>query len=146
MHIPNGTTITGSSAFTSLPVNVSVSTPTSGVFGMPQPITPGYTISSTAGAVDIAIGDMNSVSFSLSGTPNPVTISIPIANSGNLQTLSINMNKHDGNGWLFLGIGSTMGSAVEINVSNLCWFGIDNIYSSSSSGSSGGSSVMGQGF
>jgi hypothetical protein len=74
MTIKNGTTITGfvngtQTAFPNLPVTIVVSEPVSGVEGMPQPITTGYTIASTAGAVEISIGSMSTVNFFLGEIP-----------------------------------------------------------------------------
>jgi hypothetical protein len=110
---------------------------------MPQPKTANYTISSTAGAVDITIGDTTAVAFS-----NPVTIGIPIATPANLTNFVVNMNKNDGNGWVNLGKAAVLGNLATISTSNLCWFGVDNVYSptTGSSGSSSGATGTGEGF
>lgn len=141
--IPSGTTIAGTPRFSSLPITITVTTPSSGVIGMPQPKTPGYFISSTAGAVDIIIGDTTGVAFS-----NPVTIGIPIQNPINLTKSVVNMNKDDGNGWINLGTASGLGTVATISTTTLCWFGVDNVYSptTGSSGSSTGATGTGVGF
>jgi hypothetical protein len=120
--IPAGTTITGASAYTSLP-EIVVSTPTSGVSGMPQPITPDLTITSTAGAISIHIGGQEAAYFS-----KPVTLTIP--NDPANTDASVDINKEDGTGWHHLGPGtmSSDNKSVAIPVNDLCWFGVRNIY------------------
>jgi hypothetical protein len=109
---------------------------------MPNPVTAGYTISSTAGAVEITIGSMDTIIF----TNNQVIINIPIATPANLTTNHIvNKNKNDGNGWIDLGPEGLTGDVVTITTSNLCWFGVDNVYTNAS-GSPGGNVGIGQGF
>jgi hypothetical protein len=142
--IPSGTTIIGNTQFPALPIPITVLTPPSGVTGMPLPKTANYTISSTAGAVDITIGEMTDVAFT-----NPVTIGIPIQNPLNLTNpYVVNMNKNDGNGWINLGDAAVNGTVATISVHNLCWFGVDNVYTptTGSSGSSSGATGTGVGF
>lgn len=134
LSIPTGTIITGSSAFASLPANITISAPTSGVSGMPNPITSGFVISSTAGAEDIIIGGLNTVAFS-----QPVTVSI-VVDPAKITTGTVNMNKKDGNGWINMGPATVTGNVATFTTSNFCWFGVDNLYGSTtgSTGSTGG--------
>jgi hypothetical protein len=135
MTIPIGTIITGSAVFPSLPVNINVSTPVNGVSGMPNPITAGFIISSTAGAEDITIGGMNTVTFS-----QPVTISI-LVDPAKFASGTVNMNKNNGNGWINIGTATLTGNVASFTTSNLCWFGVHNVYGSitGGTGSTGGS-------
>ena len=135
--IPAGVTITSpGSSFTALPTIV-VTTPTSGVSGMPEPITPGLTLSSVAGAVDIVIGGKDTVTFS-----SPVTITIP-NDPANTDT-TVDTNKKDGTGWHHLGQGTLSADkkSVTIQVTNLCWYCVKPVYKTPT-GSTGGSSTGG---
>ena len=127
--IPSGTIITGSSNFTSLPVSINVSTPVSGTSGMPNPLpASNLVLATTAGAVDVNIGGLNSVTFS----GHPVTINIPVSDSTKLtHPIVVDMNKNDGTGWHHLSTPGTLDPTekfVTITVTNLCWFGADNLY------------------
>jgi hypothetical protein len=122
--IPTATTITATDAagtvtkFAALPV-INVTTPVSGVSGMPQPVTAGLTISSAAGSVDVSIGGANTLHFSPA-----ITITIPITDQSKLTSpYAIYTNKNDGNGYKFIGNGtlSSDGKTVSIQVTDLCW-------------------------
>jgi hypothetical protein len=146
LTIPTGTIITAKDAtgatvnFTSFPAIV-VSTPTSGVSGMPNPITSGFTIDSTAGAIDITIGGQNTVTFS-----QPVTITI-IVDLSKVTNKTVNMNKNDGKGWINKGTATITGNVATVQTTSFCWFGIDNVYrATSGSTGSGNGSGSGTGF
>lgn len=142
--IPASTTITAKDAtgatvpFTALPA-IKVDTPTSGVTGMPNPTTQGFTIASTAGAVDITIGGMNTVTFSPA-----ITLTIPV-DPAKVTNRTVHMNKNDGKGWIDLGTATITGNVATVTTTSLCWFGIDNIYKSAT-GSTGSGSGSGAGF
>jgi len=144
LTIPANITITGKDSngnivkFTSLP-SIVISTPTSGVSGMPNPITKGYSIASTAGALEITIGDMNTVTFS-----SPVTVSI-LVDLSKVTSNTIYMNENDGKGWLNMGKATISGNVATFTTTSFCWYGIDNFYSNGTTGSSGSSSGGGTG-
>jgi hypothetical protein len=143
MTIPAGTVITAKDAngaqvnFTSLPA-INVTTPKSGVSGMPDPITKGFTIDSTAGAVDITIGGQNAITFS-----QEVTINITV-DPAKVTNKTVNMNKNDGKGWINVGTATINGNVATGKTDTLCWFGIDNVYRNTT-GSTGSGSGSGSG-
>lgn len=130
IEIPPDTTITGKDAngntvaFKTLPV-INVSTPTSGMSGMPTPKT-GYYISSVAGVVDITFSGFSHVTFS-----KPVIISIPITDPSKLTNKIAYVNNSDGLGWLPIGP-ATINAAQTIGtvpVTHLSGYGADVIES-----------------
>jgi len=141
--IPAATTITAKDAagnpvsFASLPV-IYVSTPTSGVSGMPQPSTTGFTIDSTAGAVDVYFGGYASATFS-----QPVTITIPV-DPAKVSSGIVLMNKKDGNGYVNIGTATITGNVATITTTSLCWFSVDDDFRSST-GTTGGTGGSGNG-
>jgi hypothetical protein len=150
--IPAGTVITAKDAagatipFTALPV-INVSTPVSGVTGMPQPKTSGFVVGTAAAAIDVTIPGASSVTFS---SPVTLTIPIPINNVPFVKTTVVQKNKNDGNGWINLGPvgpgalvfvpGLAIPVAVTVTTSDLCWFAMDLTFNSTTTtGSTGGS-------
>lgn len=109
----------------------------SGVSGMPDPLTPGFKVDAMAGAVDVKIGGLNGITF----TGGQATINIPI--TGTVTSCQVFVNKNDGNGYVPLGPGTCSNGVATINVSNLCTFVIDPHFSSSTTGSTGGTGSSG---
>lgn len=156
--IPAGTVITAKDAagatipFAALPV-INVSTPVSGVSGMPQPKTSGFVVGTVAAAIDVTIPGASSVTFS---APVTLTIPIPISNVPYVVTTVVQKNKNDGNGWINLGPvgpgalvfvpGLAIPVAVTVTTSDLCWFAMDLTFNSTTTTGSTGGSGTGSGF
>jgi hypothetical protein len=124
---PAGTTYTASTT-------IGVTT-FNGVSALPAPLTTGYTVDSTAGAVDVKIGDVNGATFSA-----PVTIKIPL--TGTVTSCEVHVNKGTGAGYVNLGLASNSATCntdgfATITVTNLCTFVVNPHFTNGATGSTG---------
>ena len=136
ISIPTGVTITPPSGTTYTAATTIDVTTFNTLSAMPAPLTAGYRIDATAGAVDVKIGGVNGATFSA-----PVTITIPLnvtpATSGEVY-----VNKGPGKGYVDLGPAinhatcNTNGYA-QITVNDLCTYTVDPHFTNGSTGGTG---------
>jgi hypothetical protein len=135
--VPTGTTITardGSALSASTPINVTTFTD---LGALPAPATAGFVLTSASGSVDVQFGDVAAgVTFS-----QPVTIDIPytLPRTG----CNVRVNKKDGNGYSVVSNAvctdnTTGGGVATVQVSNLCTFVLNPVWSTAT-GTTGGS-------
>lgn len=145
MTIPSGTTITSSAVggFTAAPV-VTVSTLTSGTAAItPAKVgTTTFSVSSTAGAVDITFNTTGNVTL---GTPVAVTIPVTTTPASPITVISI---KADGttqtyNNGVYTATSGTTGPGVVTvpGVTDFCWFAVNPVFLSPT-GSTGSASTF----
>ncbi len=143
ISIPAGVTITPPAGTTYTAATTIDVTTFNTLSAMPAPLTAGYRIDATAGAVDVKIGGVNGATFSA-----PVTIKIPL-NGTTATSCEVYVNKGTGNGYVDLGPASNHATCntdgfAQITVNDLCTYTVDPHFTNGSTGSTG--STGGTGF
>jgi hypothetical protein len=142
--IPSGTTITardGSALSTSTPINVTTFTDLA-TLPAPTATNANFVLTSASGAVDVQFGDVAAgVTFS-----KPVTIDIPytLPRTG----CNVRVNKKDNNGYVPVSgavctDNANGGGVATVQVSSLCTFVLNPVWTNGTTGSTGGSGLSG---